>query len=179
MIGLLSARAVEIAVAAAAVTVVAVVGGLMTDIGPWYEHLKFPRLRPPNWLFGPAWTIIFILIAGSGVIAWDSAGSWDARARLIALFAINGVLNMLWSPLFFKLRRPDWAFYELLPFWLSVLVLVVYLAGISSLAAWLIVPYLAWVTFAGWLNWRVVQLNKPFGLAARRPSASRQGESRW
>ena len=64
-------------------------------------------------------------------------------------FAVNGVLNVLWSPLFFKLRRPDWAFYELLVFWLSILVLIIELARMSSFAAWLLAPYLAWVTFAG------------------------------
>ena len=88
-----------------------------------------------------------------------------------ALFLINGLLNFLWSSgLFFKMKRPDWALYELLLFWLSILVLIVALSQISSFAAWLLTPYLA-VTFAGWLNWRVVQLNKPFASAvARRAS---------
>ena len=172
IMGFFSERVIEIAVAAGAVTIVAVIGGLMTDVGAWYESLRFPSLRPPNWLFGPAWTIIFTLIAAAGVIAWESAGSGDARLRLIVLFAINGVLNVLWSPLFFKLRRPDWAFYELLPFWASIVLLIVELARISNLAAWLIGPYLAWVTFAGWLNWRVVQLNKPFGRQAASPTPS-------
>ena len=171
MIELLSGRAAEIVVATAGVAVVAVAGGLMTVVGDWYESLTFPRLRPPNWLFGPAWTVIFILIASSGVIAWEHADSAE-RPRLIALFAINGVLNILWSPLFFKLRRPDWAFYELIPFWLSVLALVVELSRISTVAGWLIAPYLVWVSFAGWLNWRIVQLNKPFGRRALSPSAS-------
>ena len=107
------------------------------------------------------------MIAASGVIAWEHADGAD-RTRLIALFAVNGVLNVLWSPLFFKLRRPDWALYELLPFWLSVLALVIELSRMSSVAGWLIAPYLAWVTFAGWLNWRVVQLNRPFGSGAPR-----------
>lgn len=124
MIELLSGRGAEIAVAAAAVSVVALAGGLMTDVGDWYESLTFPSLRPPNWLFGPAWTLIFVLTAASGVIAWEHGDTAD-RSRLVALFAINGLLNILWSPLFFRLRRPDWAFYELLPFWLSVLALVI------------------------------------------------------
>lgn len=173
MTGLLSQHSSEIAVAGASVAVVAVVGGLLTDVGPWYEGLKFPRLRPPNWLFGPAWTVIFILIAASGIVAWDAAQTANVRSRLVALFAINGILNVLWSPLFFKLRRPDWALYELLPFWLSILALVIQLARISVLSAGLIVPYFAWVTFAGWLNWQVVLLNKPFGSAASESSTSR------
>ncbi len=171
MIEIVSGRWTEIAIATAGVAVVAIAGGLMTDVGDWYESLAFPRFRPPNWLFGPAWTVIFVLIASSGVIAWEHADSGD-RSRLIVLFAINGVLNVLWSPLFFKLRRPDWAFYELIPFWLSVLALVVELSRISSVAGWLIAPYLVWVSFAGWLNWRIVQLNKPFGQRALGPSES-------
>jgi translocator protein len=176
VIGLLSGRTAEIVVAALAVIAVAVAGGLMTEVGDWYESLKFPKLRPPNWLFAPAWTVIFALIAASGVIGWEHAESPEARSRLIALFVVNAILNLLWSPLFFKLRRPDWAFYELIPFWLSVLALVVELSRLSSLAGWLIAPYLAWVTFAGWLNWHVVQLNKPFAGRATRASTSREGQ---
>jgi|HubBroStandDraft_5_1064220.scaffolds.fasta_scaffold313789_2 benzodiazapine receptor len=175
MMGFFSERGLEIVIAAAGVSVVALIGGLMTDVGPWYESLRFPRLRPPNWLFGPAWTVIFILIAASGVVAWESAENPATRFRLLALFLINGVLNLLWSPLFFKLRRPDWALYELLLFWLSILVLIVALARISSFATLLLTPYLAWVTFAGWLNWRIVQLNKPFGSGATRESSGRVG----
>jgi tryptophan-rich sensory protein len=158
-----SDRWIVIAVAVAAVSVVAVIGGLMTDVGPWYESLRFPPYRPPNWLFGPAWTVIFILVATSGVMAWEHAPDAAARSGLIWLFAINGILNILWSPLFFKLRRPDWALYEVFFFWASVLALVIYIAGIYPLAAWIIAPYLVWVSFAGFLNWRVVQLNRPFG----------------
>ena len=163
MMDFVADRWMALVVAFAAVTIVAVIGGLLTDVGPWYESLRFPSFRPPNWLFGPAWTVIFVLIATSGVIAWDHAPDDAARRGLIGLFAINAALNILWSPLFFKLRRPDWAFYELLFFWASVLALVVYVSSISATAGWIIAPYLAWVTFAGFLNWRVVQLNKPFG----------------
>ena len=100
------------------------------------------------------------VIATSGVIAWDEAP--DARAAIVALFAVNAAFNVAWSPLFFKLRRPDWAFYELLPFWASVLALIVYIAPRSPTAGGLLVVYLAWVSFAGWLNWQIVRLNAPF-----------------
>ncbi len=164
-----------IGVAVASIAFVAVIGGLMTDVGEWYESLRFPSFRPPNWLFGPAWTVIFALIATSGVIAWDQAANAETRRMLVFLFALNGVLNILWSPLFFKLRRPDWAFYELLFFWLSVLALIAYIAGLSATAAWILLPYLGWVSFAGLLNWRIVQLNKPFGARMRSTANSRAG----
>jgi translocator protein len=157
---------VEILVAVAGVVGVALVGGLMTDVGPWYESLRFPRLRPPNWLFGPAWTVIFALIATAGVLAWDAAPDAGTRRTLIALFVLNGLLNAGWSPLFFKLRRPDWAILEVIPFWLSILALILFTAPFSRAAAGLLTPYLVWVTFATWLNWRIVQLNAPFGRAA-------------
>jgi tryptophan-rich sensory protein len=151
-----------IAVAAGWAVVIAIAGAIATDVGPWYEKLRFPAIRPPNWLFGPAWTLIFSLTATAGVIAWNAAPDVRTRQILIALYAINGLLNIAWSPLFFRLRRPDWAFIELIPFWLSVLALIVLFAPFAPRAAWLLSPYIAWVTFAGWLNWRIVQLNSPF-----------------
>jgi len=171
---MMSDQAIVIVVAIVSVAVVALFGGLMTEVGDWYEGLRFPALRPPNWLFGPGWTLIFILIATSGVLAWEHAPDDATRMRLVELFALNAILNIAWSPLFFKLRRPDWAFIELLPFWLSILALVILIAGIWPLAALIISPYLAWVTFAGWLNWRVVQLNKPFG-KGRQAAVERAG----
>ena len=158
----------EILVAVGAVVLVALVGGLLTDVGPWYESLRFPRLRPPNWLFGPAWTLIFALIAAAGVLAWINAPNSETRGTLVALFVLNGLLNLGWSPLFFKLKRPDWALIEVIPFWLSILALILFVAPFSPRAAELLAPYLAWVTFASWLNWRIVQLNAPFGRAAER-----------
>jgi len=156
-------RWIEIGVAALCVTVVATVGALLTEVGPWYESLRSPRWRPPNWLFGPAWGVIFIFIGSSGVLAWERALDDAARTWLIGLFALNGALNVLWSGLFFKLRRPDWALIEVVALWLSILALVVCFAAFSPLAAILMSPYLFWVAFAGFLNLCVVRLNAPFG----------------
>ncbi len=161
-------HAPEITVAVCAVLIAAIAGGLATDVGPWYERLRFPKLRPPNWLFAPAWTLIFALIATAGVIAWDSAPDEAARETLAALFVVNLALNIAWSPLFFKLRRPDWALMEIVPFWLSILAAIVFIAPFSATAAALLAPYLAWVSFASFLNLRIVQLNAPFGRAAER-----------
>ena len=162
MIAALADRWATIAVAGLAASAVAAIGGLMTEIGPWYEGLNFPPWRPPNWLFGPVWTLIFIFAAASGVIAWHDAPDQSARVSLIAMFAANALLNVAWSPLFFKLRRPDWAFAELLFYWVSILALAVFAFRISATAGWLLAPYLAWVSFAGYLNWRMVALNAPF-----------------
>lgn len=137
-------------------------GGAATDIGPWYRALQKPAWQPPDWLFGPAWTVIFTLAAIAGVRAWQRTPDRDARGRLLAAFALNGALNVAWNPLFFLLRRPDWALVEVVPLWLSVLLLVVMSGRRDRVAGWLLLPYLAWVGFAGVLNWAVVRLNSPF-----------------
>lgn len=167
---MISSRWIEIVVAALAVSLVALTGALLTEVGPWYENLKAPSWRPPNWLFGPAWTVIFVFIGSSGVMAWERAPDEETRARLIGLFAVNGLLNVFWSALFFKLRRPDWAFSELQALWLSILALEVFIGSYSVPAAIVLAPYLAWVTFAGVLNRRVAQLNAPFGRPAETTS---------
>ena len=155
-------RWTPVAAATVIVGLVAVLGGLATEIGDWYEGLRFPSWRPPNWLFGPAWTLIFLLTATSGVLAWEQAPDDGARVWLLALFLINAALNLAWSPIFFKLRRPDWALVELVFLWLSIVSLVVAVGAISTFAGALLAPYLAWVSFAGYLNWTMVELNKPF-----------------
>jgi benzodiazapine receptor len=151
-----------IAVAGGITLLVALVGGVLTEVGEWYESLSFPSWRPPNWLFAPAWTLIFILIAASAVMGWERAQGGASRNWLVMLFAVNAILNVAWSGLFFRLRRPDWAFAELVMLWLSIVSLVVFLSGLSRTAALLLLPYLAWVTFAGLLNFKIVQLNRPF-----------------
>jgi tryptophan-rich sensory protein len=149
--------------AALAAAGVAVLGGLMTELGTWYYGLRQPAWKPPDWLFGPAWTVIFALIAVAAFWAWEHAPDRAAREWLLALFALNAFLNVFWSLLFFRLRRPDWALVEVGFLWLSIVLLIVVLARSYRPAAWLLVPYIAWVTFAAVLNAAVVQLNAPFG----------------
>lgn len=138
-------------------------GGLLTEIGPWYRNLRKPSWQPPDWAFGPAWTVILGLAAWSGVLAWDAAPDTAGRVRVAVLFGANALFHLLWSPLFFKFRRPDWALIEVVFLWLSLVALIVGLWPLSHLASWLIVPYLLWVSFAAWLNLAVVRLNAPFG----------------
>lgn len=138
-------------------------GGLLTKIGSWYRDLKKPSWQPPDWLFGPAWTIILGLAAWAFVLSWNGAPDEGARQILIALYLVNGLFHFLWSPLFFILRRPDWALVEVPFLWASVLSLCVLLRDYSVLASWLIVPYLAWVSFAACLNFVIVRMNRPFG----------------
>lgn len=146
-----------------AAVAVALLGGTMTQLGPWYEGLVQPGWAPPRPAFGIVWTLIFACAAVSGVSAWTSAPNRRAREVLLGLFALNGFLNVLWSLIFFRLHRPDWALGELVLLWLSVAALIVVCGRHSRLAAMLLLPYLAWVSIAGLLNWEVVRLNGPFG----------------
>ncbi|MGZ3318875.1 MAG: TspO/MBR family protein, partial [Isosphaeraceae bacterium] len=89
-------------------------GALITDLGPWYYSLIVPAWKPPDWLFGPAWTLIFTLTAVSGYLTWSRAPPYRPdHPRILALFAINGVLNIALSVLFFRLHLLDWALVEL------------------------------------------------------------------
>jgi tryptophan-rich sensory protein len=150
-------------VAAAVALVVGIIGGTVTDLGPWYNSLAKPSWQPPGVVFPVVWTLIYALSAAAGVIGWRAARSWSGREWLIGLFAFNGFLNIFWSLLFFRLRRPDWAMVEVTSLWLSVLLLILFLRRTSPLAGWLLAPYLVWVTVAAALNFEVVRLNPPFG----------------
>lgn len=150
---------VPILVAAACAAAVASSGMFATDIGPWYQALRKPTWQPPNWLFGPTWTVIFTLIATAGVKVWWAAPPGKTRQFTMVLFAVNGVLNAGWSILFFALRRPDWALVEVFLLWLSIVALILGIRRHSRTAALLLIPYLAWVSFAGILNWTIVSLN--------------------
>ena len=160
---MLRARGNPVLVAAAAALFVAALGAAATNIGPWYLGLKQPSWKPPDILFGPVWTLIYALTAYAGVLAWRYARNRAHQMRLMGLFALNALLNVGWSELFFGLQRPDWALIELVPFWLSIVVLIVAVSQVSHTAAWVLSPYLVWVTFAGVLNLAVVRLNAPFG----------------
>lgn len=146
--------------------ILSVGGGLLTTIGPWYRELEKPSWQPPDWLFGPAWTIILGLAAWAFVLSWNGTATDGDRAFLIGLYLFNGVTHFAWSPLFFTARRPDIALIEVVFLWLSVLALTVALREWSVAASWMIVPYLVWVSFAAILNWKIVQLNGPFGSRA-------------
>ncbi len=139
------------------------VGGALTELGPWYFALKHPDWKPPDAAFGVIWSTIFTLCALSGSKAWQAADTVALRCRVAGLFAANALLNMLWSALYFKLQRPDWALWEVVWLWLSIAALVVGLWRLSRWASVLLLPYWVWVSIAAVLNFETVQLNGPFG----------------
>ena len=141
---------------------IAMLGGTITDLGPWYQGLEKPDWTPPNYVFPMAWTAIFALAAIAAVRTRIAAPNARAADTVVGLFALNGFLNILWSLMFFRMQRPDWAFAELLLLWLSVAALIMVCRRYSRFAAAALVPYIVWVSIAGALNWSIVELNGPF-----------------
>ena len=139
---------------------VAALSGALFRPGRWYEGLKKPSWRPPNWLFAPAWTLLYAMIAIAGWLVWREHGFAGAPVAL-ALWALQLALNAAWSGLFFGLRRMDLALAELVALWLAIAATIAAFAPLQATAAWLMAPYLAWVTFAGVLNFAMWRLNKP------------------
>ncbi|KQT45596.1 TspO protein [Methylobacterium sp. Leaf456] len=148
-------------VTAFAAIIVAVAGGMATRTDAWYFALRVPAWKPPDWAFGPIWTVIIVLTATSAVLAWNADPDPAARARLVAAFTVNSVLNIAWSWIFFRLRRPDWALAEVGLLWLSIVALALTVGQASLVAGLLNLPYLAWVSVAACLNFTIVRLNPP------------------
>jgi translocator protein len=132
--------------------------GALFRPGAWYESLRKPWWRPPNWLFGPAWTVLYLMIAASGWLVWREAGLAGAGLPL-ALYAVHLLINAAWSGFFFGMRRMDLALVDVALLWLSIAGMIRLFHPISTTAAWLLVPYLGWVSFAAYLNLTMLRLN--------------------
>jgi tryptophan-rich sensory protein len=141
---------------------VSLAGGVLTEIGPWYYSLKQPDWKPPDWAFGMIWTTIFVLSAMAWILAWRASTHVSQKKILAILFIVNGMLNALWSFLYFKLHRPDWSFIESGFLWLSVFLIIVVMLKFCKSGALLMLPYLIWVSTAILLNYEAIRLNGPF-----------------
>lgn len=139
-------------------TVLGIAGGLLTKLSPWYYSLRQPSWKPPDWAFGPVLTSIFICLSFAIANAWD-AGNPAQRAYIVGAVVANGVLNAIWSAIFFTYQKPKLALLELLIFWFSILVLIYVLGSVSHISLYLLLPYITWVTIAGVLNYQIVRLN--------------------
>jgi len=158
---LASASKKPVLIAVLLVLAVGGIGGAATEIGPWYLQLIKPTWQPPDWAFGPVWTLLYITTGIAGVRAWRNADAQDKK-YFFAAALMNCVLNVMWSVLFFKLHRPDIALMEVGALWLSVLLITVLPWSYSRVSTWLMLPHLAWVSTAACLNLAIVKLNGPF-----------------
>lgn len=129
--------------------------GIFFQPGAWYETLRKPSWTPPNWLFGPVWSVLYIMIAVAGWLVWRADGFGPAMWLWLAQIVLNG----LWSFFFFGIRRMDLALVDVTGMWLVIAAFILVASSISVVSAWLFVPYLVWVTIAGALNFTVRRLN--------------------
>lgn len=130
-----------------------------TSLGEWYPSLVKPALNPPSWIFGPVWTTLFVLMGIAAFLVWrNGLGSKNVRIAL-AIFLGQLVLNTLWSVLFFGFRSPGAALIGIVFLWLAIAATIAAFAKISKTAAWLLVPYILWVSFATYLNYSIYSLN--------------------
>lgn len=131
---------------------------MATDTGPWYDALRKPPFQPPKWVFGPVWTVLYAAMAVAAWRVWRRAG-WDGARGPLTLFLVQLALNVAWSWLFFAWRRPDLASVEIVVLWLAILATLLAFLRVDRAAAWLLAPYLAWVTFATALTIALWRLN--------------------
>ena len=126
--------------------------------GEWYASLRKPAWNPPGWVFGPVWSALYTLMAVAAWLVWKRGG-FRAHGRPLTLFLVQLALNAAWSPLFFGLRWPGAAFVEILLLWMAIVATLLAFRPVSRTAAWLLAPYLAWVSFAAVLNGVLWRLN--------------------
>lgn len=135
-------------------------GSRMTtpSIPGWYAALRKPTWSPPNWLFAPVWSFLYLSMAVAAWLVWQKSAIAGTRPALL-LFAIQLALNVAWSGFFFALHRPGAAFAEVVLLWISILATTCLFWPVSRAASWLMAPYLLWVSFAAALNYCVWKLN--------------------
>ena len=137
------------------------VGSIFTTpaISGWYAELQKPNFNPPSWVFAPVWTMLFLLMGIAAFLIWKK-GLADKKIKIaLGFFVGQLILNTLWSIIFFGLSSPGGALVEIIFLWFMILFTIIYFAKISRLAAWMLVPYILWVSFAAYLNYVIWLLN--------------------
>ena len=132
--------------------------GSQFEPGAWYQELQKPSWNPPAWVFAPVWSLLYLMMAVAGWLVWQERERKAVRLAL-AFFVLQLALNAAWSWLFFGLNRPDLAFVEIVVLWLAILATAARFWRVRRAAGALLLPYLAWVGFAGVLNWVLWRMN--------------------
>ena len=134
------------------------IGALFTTpaIPSWYAGLNKPVFSPPNWIFGPVWTLLYVLMGVSLYIAWQK----ELSRKSAVLFSAQLFLNLMWSVIFFGMKSPLYAFFEIILLWAAILLTILDFRKVSKNAALLLIPYIVWVSFAAILNFYIWVLNQ-------------------
>lgn len=137
------------------------VAGIVTasEVGSWYAAIQKPSFNPPNYIFGPVWTALYILMGIALAIVWRKPAE-PARNMAMKFFFLQLLLNFLWSFIFFYFHLTGWALVEIIILWLCIFITIILFYKQSKTAAWLMVPYILWVSFATVLNAAIWQLNR-------------------
>jgi translocator protein len=137
------------------------IAGFFTTSGVngWYANAFKPSFNPPNWIFAPVWTTLYILMGIALYLVWRAAAGKTVKQTALTFFAVQLLLNFFWSFLFFSLQQTGWALVEIMLMWVFILLTIIWFGKISSTAAWLLVPYICWVSFATVLNYSIWKLN--------------------
>lgn len=136
------------------------VGSFFTDSASgWYQNLNKPFFNPPGWVFGPVWTALYIMMGISAFLVWQKGIPKRKVKIALVFFAIQLLLNAIWTPLFFGLKSPLAAFIDIMFLWLAVLITIALFYKLSRAAAFLLTPYILWVTFAAVLNFSIMTMN--------------------
>jgi len=130
-----------------------------SSVNGWYTTLVKPSFNPPNWLFAPVWTSLYIMMGIALFLVWNSGAAEDVKRTAVTLFIVQLVLNFLWSFVFFYAQQPGWALVNIILMWIFIFLTILWFGKISSLSAWLLVPYICWVSFATVLNYAIWKLN--------------------
>ena len=128
-------------------------------IPTWYAMLKKPSFNPPNWVFGPVWTTLFVMMGVAVFLVWRKGLNTSQVKIALTIFGVQLILNTLWSLLFFGLRSPLAGLIEIWVLWIAIALTLVFFLKISLAAGLLLLPYLAWVSFAAILNLAIWRLN--------------------
>jgi benzodiazapine receptor len=126
----------------------------------WYQTLKKPSFDPPEWLFGPAWTLLYLMMAVAAWLVWKQGIGAPGVKLALAVFLVQLILNALWSVFFFGLRSPLAGLVDIIVLWLAILATTIFFFRVSVPAGFLLLPYIAWVTFAAILNAAILRLNR-------------------
>ena len=137
-----------------------VIGSLFTvqNIPTWYATLNKPAFSPPNYLFGPVWITLYFMIGVAFFLVWKNPGKVNIKIPVI-VFSVQMVLNAAWSIIFFGMKSPMFAFFEIVVLWVFIVLCMVTFYPVSRAASWLLVPYFLWVSFASVLNFKIWMLN--------------------
>ena len=137
-------------------------GSLVTfpSVESWYSTLQKPFFSPPNWLFAPVWTLLYILMGIAAYLVWRENLKKKSVKKALFVFVFQLVLNFLWSFIFFGLRSPLFALGEIIILWMAIVVTIKAFQSVNKYASWLLVPYLLWVSFAAVLNGAIFILNR-------------------